>query len=233
MEFLIYFPVSCIKTAIAYHFVMLFRDMLDEALNEFHNRNGFFYVFAIFVAVIVEGDKISIIFIDPRSDDYRTTKITTDIFNDGFRITFVGLCIDVETVLMFPVTASLDTFERGSNSVFHIIKESSAEGITKERIVKIIDTAPEAMITVSTFRNEAVDVGIPFQISAKGMKDHDKTWSKIHGLILFEKHAGNNTVDSVEETVEQCPVIKKEEAEIFVNGKDTMAVGNVYQFEGH
>ena len=65
MEFFVYFPKSDIKTAIAYHLVMLFRDMLDEALNEFHNRNGFFYVFVIFMAVVVESDKISIIFIDP------------------------------------------------------------------------------------------------------------------------------------------------------------------------
>ena len=65
MKLFIYFPMSGIKTAIAYHLVMLFRDMLDEALNEFHNRNGFFYVFVIFMAVVVESDKISIIFIDP------------------------------------------------------------------------------------------------------------------------------------------------------------------------
>ncbi len=76
-------------------------------------------------------------------------------------------------------------------------------------------------------------MGVPFQISAKGMKDHDKTWSKIHGLILIEKHTGNDTVDSVEEAVEQCPVIKEELAEILINGKDTMPVGNIYQLERH
>ena len=65
VKLFIYFPVSRIKTTVAYHLVMLFRDMLDEALNEFHNRNGFFYVFVIFMAVVVESDKISIIFIDP------------------------------------------------------------------------------------------------------------------------------------------------------------------------
>ena len=78
-----------------------------------------------------------------------------------------------------------------------------------------------------------MDVGVPFQISAKGMKDHDKTWSKIHGLILIEKHTGNDTVHSVEEAVEQCPVIKEELAEVLINGKDTMPVGNIYQLEGH
>ena len=65
MEFFICFPVPGIKSTVAYHLIMLLWDMLDEALNEFHNRNGFFYVFVIFMAVVVESDKISIIFIDP------------------------------------------------------------------------------------------------------------------------------------------------------------------------
>ena len=136
--------------------------MLDEALNEFHNGNGFFYVFVIFMAVVVESDKISIIFIDPWSGDYRTAKITTDIFYDGFRVAFVGLCIDIEPFFMFPVAAGLDFFERGADPVFHFIKESGAEGVTKESIVKVMDITPEAIITVAPFRNEAVDVWIPF-----------------------------------------------------------------------
>ena len=92
---------------------------------------------------------------------------------------------------------------------------------------------PAKRIPYPAFGNETMDMGVPFQVSAKGMKDHDKTRSKIHGLIPLEKHAGNNTVDGVEETVEQCPVIKKELAEVLVNGKNTMAVSNIYEFEGH
>lgn len=64
VEFFVYFPMSGIKTAIAYHLVMLFRDMLDEALNEFHNGNGFFYVFVIFMTIVVKRDKIPIVFIN-------------------------------------------------------------------------------------------------------------------------------------------------------------------------
>lgn len=57
--------VPGIKTAVSDHLVMLFRDMLDEALYEFHNRNGFFHIFVIFMAVVVESDKILLIFINP------------------------------------------------------------------------------------------------------------------------------------------------------------------------
>lgn len=136
--------------------------MLDEALNEFHNGNGFFYVFVIFMAVVVESDKIATILINAWSGDYRTAKITADIFDDGFRVAFVGLCIDIEPFFMFPVAAGLDCFERGADPVFHFIKESGAEGVTKENIVKVMDITPEAIITVSPFRNEAVDVRVPF-----------------------------------------------------------------------
>lgn len=52
---------------------------------------------------------------------------------------------------MFPVAASLDFFERGTDSVFHFIKEGGAEGITKESKVKVIDITPEAIITVTAF----------------------------------------------------------------------------------
>ena len=65
MQFFICLPVPGIKTAISDHLVMLFRDMPDEALYEFHNRNGFFHVFVIFMTVVVESDKIPIIFINP------------------------------------------------------------------------------------------------------------------------------------------------------------------------
>ena len=63
---------------------------------------------------------------------------------------------------MFTVAASLNFFERWTDPVFHFVKEGGAEGVTKESIVKVMDITPEAIITVSPFRNEAVDVRVPF-----------------------------------------------------------------------
>lgn len=95
------------------------------------------------------------------------------------------------------------------------------------------DTAPETIVTVATLRDEAVNMWIPFQVSAKCMKDHDKTGSEIHGFVLFVKHSGDNTGYSMEKTVKQRAIFQKEMAEIFINGKNTMAVCNVYKFKGH
>ena len=65
------------------------------------------------------------------------------------------------------------------------------------------------------------------------MEDHDKTRGEIHGLVLFIKHVGNNTVYSMEETIKQCPVIKEKLPEVFVDGENTMPVGDIDQFKGH
>ena len=65
------------------------------------------------------------------------------------------------------------------------------------------------------------------------MENHDKTGSKIHGLVLLVKHSGNNTVHGMKETVKQCLVIKEKLSQVFVNGKNTMAVGDINQLKGH
>ena len=131
------------------------------------------------MAVVMEGDKVTVIYINTGSGDDRSTKITANVFCDDFRIAFIGLCIDIETVFVVFIAGSLDLFERRTEFCFHFIQKSSAEGITKESVVKVFHIAPEAVITVSSFRDEAMNVRIPLEISAKGMKDHDKTRGKV------------------------------------------------------
>lgn len=189
VEFFVNLPVPRINAAITDHFVMLFGDMADEAFYELHNRDGFFHIFVIFMPVIMESDKVAIIFVNPGSGNYGPSEITSDIFYHGFGIAFVRLCIDIEAFLVFPVTACFYLFKRVADFVFHFIQKGSAERITEKSIVKVINITPKSVITVAAFRDQAVDVGVPLQIPAKGMENHDKTGSEIHGLILFEKHS--------------------------------------------
>lgn len=226
-------PMASVNAAVTDHFIMLFWDMSDETLYEFHNRDSFFHILVIFVAVVVESNKITIILIDPGSSDHGTAEVSSDIFYNCFGITFVRLGIDVETILVIPVTAGLDLFERGADLGFHIIEQSGAERVTQESVIKMIDIAPEAIITVATFRDETMDVRIPFEIPAEGMEDHDKTGSKIHGFVLLEKHAGNNAVYGMEKAVKEGTVIEKKVTELFINGKDTMTVCNIDELKGH
>lgn len=63
---------------------------------------------------------------------------------------------------MFPVATGFNLFERRTNTGFHVVQQSGTESITEEGIVKMRDVAPETVITVTTFGNEAVDVRVPF-----------------------------------------------------------------------
>ena len=134
---------------------------------------------------------------------------------------------------MLPVTVGFNLFKGCPDPGFHFVKQGSAESIAEIGIVEVIDAAPETVIAVAAFRNQAVDMWVPFQIPAKGVKDHDETGGKIHGLILLKKQMGNNTVYSMKEAVKERTVTQKKLPELFINGKNTMAVGNINEFKGH
>ena len=76
-------------------------------------------------------------------------------------------------------------------------------------------------------------MGVPFQVSAKGVGNHDKTGSKVHGLILPKKHVGNNPVYGMKEAAKERTVIQKKLPETLINGKNTVAVGDIDELKGH
>ena len=233
VKFFINFPVPCINAAVADHFEMFFRDMLDETFDELRNRKRFFDIGVIFVAVVMKGDKVAIIVVNPGSGNNRTSQIAPNVFYGGFGVAFSWLGIDIETVFVFPVTTGLYLFERGTDFGFQFIEQGSAESIAEVGIVEVIDITPKAVIAVSAFRDETMDMRIPFKIPAKGVKDHDKTGREVHGFILFKKHTGNNAVYRMKKAVKESAVIEEKVPELGINGKNTMPVGNIDQFKGH
>ena len=64
------------------------------------------------------------------------------------------------------------------------------------------------------------------------MEDHDKAGSEMHGFVPFEKHAGNDTVNGMEEAVREGPVKKEKLPELFIHGKNTVAVMDINEFKG-
>lgn len=48
----------------SFYFIMLFRDMPDQSSDEVHYREGFLHILAIFMAVVMESDKIAVIPVD-------------------------------------------------------------------------------------------------------------------------------------------------------------------------
>lgn len=179
IEFRVDVTVPCVESAITDHFKMLFWYVADQTLNEIHSRDGFLDIFFIPVAMIVEGDRMAIIIIDPGRGDDRPAKIAADVFDNRFRIAEIRFCIDIKALFVVIVTFGLCFFEGGAEDGFHLIQESSTKSVAKKRVVEMFDMTPETIIAVAAFGNETMDVWIPFQIPAEGMEDHDEAGSKV------------------------------------------------------
>lgn len=167
---------------------MFFRDVTDQAFDEIHNRKSFFHIYVIFVAVIVERNSITVIAVNPGCGDYGPAKIATNVFRYYFGIAEIWFCIDIEALFMLGVTFCFYFFKRRTNPVFQFIEKSSTESVTEIVVVKVFYMTPESIITVASFGKDAVDVRIPFEVAAKGMKDQDIAGRKIFGMVQVEKH---------------------------------------------
>ena len=110
---LIRISVASIDTVIADHFEMLFRNVSDKPLNEFHSRNGFRDEHVIFMTIVVEGDSIIlfVVGINTRSGDDRPSEISADVFEDLMRITFVWFEVNIESVFGMLVNFCFDLFK--------------------------------------------------------------------------------------------------------------------------
>ncbi len=71
------------------------------------------------------------------------------------------------------------------------------------------DNPPEAVIREPSFRNEAMDMRIPFQRPPKSVKDADDAGNKVFRLVEVMEHTQENTADSLEKAVKKRTVFQK------------------------
>ena len=76
-------------------------------------------------------------------------------------------------------------------------------------------------------------MGVPFKVSAESVKNTDKTGSKLLRFIHIVKQSQNGRTDSREKTIQQRTVFIEEDTEIFINGKNAMAVNTIHKLKGH
>ena len=167
------FPMSGIDAAITDHFEMFFRDVTDQALDEIQDGNSFLHIFIIFMAVVVERDSVTVVLVDTGCSDNRPSEITAYILGHCLGITFIRLGVHIEAVLMIFIAGSLYLFKRRTKVSFHFVEKSSAEGIAKERVIKMLYISPEAVITVAAFGDQAMDMVVRQHVSFAGVQDHD------------------------------------------------------------
>ena len=112
-------------------------------------------------------------------------------------------------------------------------RKSGLERLAKKGIVEMLNDTPKTIVREPSFRNKAMNVRIPFKRTAKGVENTDKAWDKIFRFVQLVKHTKYNTADSVKQTIQKRTVLKKKETELFVNGKNTVAVSTLNQLKGH
>ena len=67
-------------------------------------RKSFFDILFVFMAIVMEGNELAVIFVNSRCGYNRATEIAADIFDYGFRITFIRFGINIEAMFMFRIT---------------------------------------------------------------------------------------------------------------------------------
>ena len=122
--------VPGIQAAIPDHFKVFFRDMADQLFDEINSRDCFFNVLIIFMTVVMESNRMTVIVVDPGGSDHRPSKITSDVVDDSFRIAFIRLCINIKPMFVFCVAKRLNAFEGRTEFVFQSIEKGGAEGIS-------------------------------------------------------------------------------------------------------
>lgn len=98
-----------------------------------------------------------------------SAKVTVDVFDNCFLITKVWFGINIKSLFVIIITFGLRFFKRRTDPGFQFIQKSSAESIAQKRIIKMFGMTPEAVVTKTAFRNETMNMGIPFEISAECM----------------------------------------------------------------
>ena len=65
------------------------------------------------------------------------------------------------------------------------------------------------------------------------MKNADKTRSEQLSFVIFVEQTEDDAADGGEETAKERAIHEEKREQFFSNGKDTVPVLNIYDFEGH
>ena len=126
------------------------------------------------MAFVVKSDIVTVIVINTRSGDNRTTKISADIFDNIFRVGKRGFSVNIKAVGTIFVNVRLHLFERLAYMAFHAVKQSGTEGITQQSIVKMFDGTPNSEVAAAALGKQDMNMRIPFEVSAESVENTDK-----------------------------------------------------------
>ena len=102
----------CIKAIVTQHLEMLFRDMYDKSFHKVKNWDAFGDGFIVFVTSVMKGNGVSVVVVNTRGSDNRSSKISANILKYFLRITKIWFCINIESMFALIINVSFPFLER-------------------------------------------------------------------------------------------------------------------------
>lgn len=192
-----------INAVVADHFKVPVRDMYDQPFDKVNGRDAFCDCFMVLMALIMERHGIPVTGINPGSGDDRSSKVSADVFNGDIRRTQVRFGSNIKAFGMVFIDLILKLLKRRSQFKGELIQKDFTESQAQEVIIKMGIGPPGSKVASTAFRNQGMDVRIPFQIPSKGMEDADKTRSKMFGPVKLEEHTQDDIPDRMEQAVKE------------------------------
>ncbi len=121
-------------------------------------------------------------------------KVAANIFSGFVWVAFVWLGINIKAVFVVFVAGRFYFFESAADFCFHFIEQGGLEDVAQKIVVEISLFTPQPTIANSAFRNQAMDMGVPFQVPAECMEDADETGGEKFRFVVFVEHAQDNTL---------------------------------------
>lgn len=90
----------------------------------------------------------------------------------------IGFSSYVEAIFVIGINGSLNWFKGKANVCIQLIQKRSTESITQKGIVEVANVTPGGNVTRATFGEKAMDMGIPFQVTTKSVKNENKARGK-------------------------------------------------------
>ena len=174
---------------------------------------------------------------DPALSHGRLSSVANDVLDDLFLSR--GACV-ISRWSVYIETIGVIVIERFSEflevmivsgifkSVVHKIKQGFHKGLSEPVIIDVVDSLVYMIIIHTAFSKKTVHVGIPFEISAIGVKGHDGTRSK--GVILsshFGKSIRKSIPGGVKKEVKKMSVLLEVGTKTFIDGEDDVAMFNI------
>lgn len=114
-------PVSGIKSIIAGHLEILFRDMLDKQFNKLNGWEGLSDESIILMPVIMESHVVPVIRINSGKGDDGAPEVAADIFDNGCWVAEVWLCVNIEAVFVSAIYIGFRLFKRRTKAFFKLV----------------------------------------------------------------------------------------------------------------